>query len=103
MKLWSEVETKPNKYRHLCQYDNNTHKVTDTPLTFEHRADLPDSQTPQAGKLTEGQLEEEKRNATENQHDKVGKHEGTCSRENIGKQVNHVLHSRNIILLYYVL
>lgn len=40
-------------------------------LTFEHRADLPNSQTPQAGELTEGQLEEEERNAAEHQHDEV--------------------------------
>lgn len=52
--------------------DSKTHKLPDTPLTFEHRADLPDSQTSQAGKLTEGQLEEEERNATENEHNKVG-------------------------------
>ncbi len=40
-------------------------------LTFEHRTDLPYSQTPLAGKLTEGQLEEEEGNAAEHQHDEV--------------------------------
>lgn len=47
----------------------NTHKYT--LLTFEHWADLPDSQTSQAGELTEGQLEEKERNAAEDQHDEV--------------------------------
>lgn len=53
------------------RFDNKKVKQRDTPRTFEHRADLPHSQTPQAGKLTKGQLEEEERNATEYQHDKV--------------------------------
>lgn len=50
----------------LCKYMNTL------TLTFEHRADLPYSQTPLAGKLAEGQLEEEERNAAEHQHDEVG-------------------------------
>lgn len=42
-----------------------------SPLTFEHGADLPDSQAALAGKLAKGQLEEEERNAAEHQHDEV--------------------------------
>jgi len=49
--------------------------------TFEYGADLPHSKTPQAGELTEGQLEEEERNAAEHQHDEVRQHEGTWMRE----------------------
>lgn len=45
--------------------------------TFKHGADLPHSETAQAGKLAEGQLEEEERNAAEHQHDEVRQHEGT--------------------------
>ena len=49
----------------LCKYTN-------TPIpTFEHGADLPHAQTALAGELTEGQLEEEERNAAEHQHDEV--------------------------------
>lgn len=40
-------------------------------LTFKHRADPPYPQAPLAGKLTEGQLEEEEGDATEHQHDEV--------------------------------
>lgn len=46
-------------------------------LTFKHRADPPNSQAPQTGKLTKGQLQEEERDATEHQHDEVWQHEGT--------------------------
>lgn len=46
-------------------------------LTFKHRADPPNSQTPQAGELTEGQLQEEEGDAAEHQHDEVRQHEGT--------------------------
>lgn len=56
-----------------------------TAPTFEHRADLPDSKTPQAGELPKRQLQEEERDATENQHDEVGQHEGTC-RQTTGRQ-----------------
>lgn len=45
--------------------------------TFEHGADLPDTQTPKAGKLTKGQLEEEERDAAEYQHDEIWQHKGT--------------------------
>lgn len=47
-------------------------------LTFEHGADLPDSQAAQTGELTKGQLQEEEGDAAEHQHDEVGEHEGTC-------------------------
>lgn len=41
-------------------------------LTFEHGADLPDSQAAQTGELAKGQLQEEERDAAEHQHDEVG-------------------------------
>lgn len=47
-------------------------------LTFEHGADLPDSQAAQTGELAKGQLQEEEWDAAEHQHDEVGQHEGTC-------------------------
>lgn len=51
--------------RDLCEHTNSL------TLTFEHGADLPHSQTALAGKLTEGQLEEEEGDAAEHQHDEV--------------------------------
>lgn len=49
-------------------------------FTFEHGADLPDTQTAQTSKLTEGQLKEEEGDAAEHQHDEIRQHEGTCLR-----------------------
>lgn len=40
-------------------------------LTFEHGADLPDSQAAQTGELAKGQLQEEEGDAAEHQHDEV--------------------------------
>lgn len=45
-------------------------------LTFEHGADPPDPQAALACKLAEGELHEEERNPTEDQHDEVREHEG---------------------------
>lgn len=63
-----------------------SHTHTHTQLTFKHGADLPDSQTSKAGKLTKGQLEEEERNPTEHQHDEVRQHEGTWRWREAGNQ-----------------
>lgn len=49
-------------------YTKHTNTLT---LTFEHRADLPYSQTSLAGKLAEGQLKKEEGDAAEHQHDEV--------------------------------
>lgn len=59
----------------------NTPHRTAVMLTFKHWADPPNSQAPQAGKLTKGQFEEEEGDATEHQHDEVWQHEGTWGQQ----------------------
>ena len=46
--------------------------------TLKQRADAPDGYRSQTGVLAQRQLEEEERDAREDQHDDVGDQEGAC-------------------------